>query len=214
MSKRFDISEASKLQSRDGGITKGGLVRNGFVETNKAGRWNWQRPALGSGAAAPFSGRGLGLYIVGTGTSEVLWGLFHAGTGAAVATSGAVTLGANNITWNAQDVLGGIIYGYEGVYYNQGSISPTSWFGRPNMWLYVNTSGSGYTELGLLGSSASGKSALQILSLNGTAVTGVAAATFTVMLATQGTTQITVSNWTWPGYRPITGTGIYTGFFT
>lgn len=81
---RFDLFVSCDLQSRDGSLTKGGLVRNGFSEKDREGEWMWARPALGTKAAAPVTGTGLGLYLVGT----TLWGLYHNGT----ATSQTVAL--------------------------------------------------------------------------------------------------------------------------
>ena len=84
---RFDLILASDFQSRDGGITKGGLVRNGFVERDQDKEpWLWQRPALGTKAAAPLTGAGLGLFFVST----VLWGMYGTGTG--TTTSQTVTI--------------------------------------------------------------------------------------------------------------------------
>ncbi len=86
-SSRFDLAAASELQSRDGSITKGGLVRNGFLEKDRDGElWFWQRPALGTKAAAPLTGLGLGVFYVGT----VLWGMYHNGT--TTATSQAISI--------------------------------------------------------------------------------------------------------------------------
>ena len=74
---RFNMLAATELESRDGSISKGGLIRNGFVEKDADGElWMWQRPTLGTRAAAPITGAGLGIYYVGT----VLWGVFHNGT--------------------------------------------------------------------------------------------------------------------------------------
>lgn len=201
---RFDIGAVSQFQSRDGGITKGGIVRNGFTEINgKDSVWSWMRPALATSAEAEISG-GLGLFKVGT----TLYGMGNNGT----AFSWQVTLGVHSLTLNAQAITANI-YGYEGVYYNTGGLTPVAWFGRIPHWLYVNTSGSGYTELGLSGSSAAGKAAIGTLAVNGTFALGTAA-TFVVMTATQGTSAILVSNWTWNGFKPFSTSGIYAGFFT
>lgn len=86
-SKRFDLFAAADLQSRDGGLSKGSLIHNGFAEKDQNGeQWMWQRPGLGTQVAPPIAGNGLGLYLVGT----ALWGLYHAGTG--TATSQTVTI--------------------------------------------------------------------------------------------------------------------------
>lgn len=82
---RFDLGAASRFQSRDGGITKGGLVRNGFIEAKGTqGVWSFQRPALGTKATTTFTGSGLGLFLIGTG----LFGVTNNGT----AQSWSVTL--------------------------------------------------------------------------------------------------------------------------
>lgn len=104
---RFDLASVSRLQSRDGGLTKGGLHRNGFVEKRKDGAvWVWQRPALNSGVAAPVTGSGMGLYLVGT----TLWGVYStSGTAtgaAAVATSGRVTIPYGGTTTRAVSITG------------------------------------------------------------------------------------------------------------
>lgn len=89
--KRFDISAASLLESRDGGITKGGLVRNGFTDLDGAGeRWANMRPSLATGVLGSFSG-GLGLFQIGSN----LYGMGNNGTANSwiVSTSGAIPPG-------------------------------------------------------------------------------------------------------------------------
>ena len=77
---RFNMLQATELESRDGGLTKGGLVRNGFVEKDADGElWMWQRPALGTRLSAAPLTAGLGIYFVGT----VLWGAYHGTSGTA-----------------------------------------------------------------------------------------------------------------------------------
>lgn len=72
MQKRFDLLSLAILESRDGGITKGGLVRNGYVELDGATvKWSCMRPALATHSFSPITGTGLGLFILGT----VLYGL-------------------------------------------------------------------------------------------------------------------------------------------
>lgn len=63
---RFDLVAAAPLESRDGTVNKGGMIRNGFVEKDEDGLWGWQRPALGSATPAPISGSGFGLIQHGT----------------------------------------------------------------------------------------------------------------------------------------------------
>ena len=75
--KRFDIGAVSKFQSREGGLDKGGLVRNGFTEkkgTNSV--WSWMRPALGTEVSAPGTSTGLGFFRAGT----QLFGMVTQGT--------------------------------------------------------------------------------------------------------------------------------------
>ena len=74
---RFDIGATAKFQSRDGGITKGGLVRNGFTEKKgKDSVWSWMRPALGTRVAAPGTSSGMGFFRHGT----QLYGMVSNGT--------------------------------------------------------------------------------------------------------------------------------------
>jgi hypothetical protein len=96
--KRFDISSASQLESRDGGISKGGLVKNGFAEVDGAGeRWANMRPALATSAVASFTG-GLGLFKVGT----ALYGMGNNGT----ANSWSVVISGGTLQFFQQPVSG------------------------------------------------------------------------------------------------------------
>lgn len=121
-SKRFDISVESRFESRNGGITKGGLVRNGFSEVDGAGeRWSWMRPSLATGVTAEIPG-GMGLFKVGTD----LYGMGTSG-------SWLVQLGGTT-AWavNAADFGG--IFGY-GISTSAGtsttgSLSPLVWKGK------------------------------------------------------------------------------------
>lgn len=64
---RFDIALRANVQSRDGSITKGALMRNGFVEKEGTAGVAYQRPGLGSRTPALATGAGLGMLPVGTG---------------------------------------------------------------------------------------------------------------------------------------------------
>lgn len=78
--KRFDLASVSRFQSRLGDLTKGGLVRNGFVEPRAdKDTWSWMRPALVLRSSAPIVGTGLGLLIAGT----TLFGLYIGTSGTA-----------------------------------------------------------------------------------------------------------------------------------
>lgn len=115
-SKRFDISVESRFESRDGGITKGGLVKNGFSEVDGAGeRWANMRPALATGVTAGIPG-GLGLFLVGS----TLYGMGTSG-------SWQVVLGATPFTLDAQDAGGGVFEFRRGV---DGTLTPSTWSGK------------------------------------------------------------------------------------
>jgi hypothetical protein len=73
---RFDLGDVCKFQSPFGGLSTGGLIRNGFIEPGTAGPWVWPRPALSLRQATPATGTALGLVVVGT----ALYGILHNGT--------------------------------------------------------------------------------------------------------------------------------------
>lgn len=102
---RFDLSTVH-LQSRDGSLTKGGLIKNGFVEKDVDGVWSWQRPALSSLAAGLGTGQGL---ITLNGTMYSIQGgtLYYYQTG--ISTS-SISLQTNTATYGLQARLGTAIY--------------------------------------------------------------------------------------------------------
>lgn len=71
-------------QSRDGGISKGAITYNGFVEQEGTVGIAYQRAALSSRTPAPVSGAGLGVLPAGTG----LYGFYFPSGG--TSTSGLV----------------------------------------------------------------------------------------------------------------------------
>lgn len=191
---RFDIAPQAKLQSRDGSFAKGGLIRNGFMETQKNGEvWSWQRPALLTGEAAPLTGKGQGLYLVGT----TLWGVFGTNT------STSYRLELNNrtpFTLNAGQVDASI-FGYDdsgGPVV--GSLSPSSFKGAIVISLYSSHP----TETSLILNGNLDSNFLTRLRIASTVL-------FTADAAFQnlgGSVE-----WAWPGALPITGTGTYLGDF-
>ena len=129
---RFDLAKESTFQSRDGGVSKGGLVRNGFTERDGEGAWSWQRPALGSGEAAPFSGQGLGMFVWGTNLYAMYFPAGGTATSGNVLTGGAFTLTAGTHTGGNNEI------GYispAGI----GTINPSTIRGHFVSNLYSNT---------------------------------------------------------------------------
>lgn len=128
---RFDLAEASQLESRDGGVSKGGLVRNGFVERDGEEVWSWQRPALNTYMAAPLVGSGLGLYGVGT----VLWSMYHSG-----GTGGGISFRVGYTTSSSQLVAisTGNLTGYDNAT-SYGSLSPGTFGGATVTAVYNST---------------------------------------------------------------------------
>lgn len=203
--RRFDMGPASDLQSRDGLTSKGGLIKNGFVEKDRDGAvWSWQRPGLYTGTAAPFTGTALGLILHG-GT---LYGVAK-GTGVSTATSFSITLrpGPNRFTLYAGTV-DSTNFGYNSALHGgpAGNISPLVWGTFTVGGLYVYNVGTA-SNLGahLLLDGASSQSALTSLKIGATTLAG-AAATF---VGTGG-----FGHWTWANLYPYQGPGVYNGSFS
>lgn len=142
--KRFDLSSTSLLESRDGGISKGGLVRNGFVEQDGAGeRWSNARPGLATSALSPFSGPGQALIPISTPSGVSLYGVGALSSASHTSASWVVNLGTRNFTLIAAD-LGGI-WGFAistvGTGATSGNLSPSTWKGFPMGEVLSNTSG-------------------------------------------------------------------------
>lgn len=111
---RFDLFEAGRLESREGSLAKGAVTYNGFMEVDaEKERWSWQRPALKSGMAAPFSGQALMLLALGgtetgTGTGTdgeaFLRGVFGISFGTGTGTNTGAT------TWTVKPPPPGIAF--------------------------------------------------------------------------------------------------------
>lgn len=199
---RFDL--APKLQSRDGSLDKGGQIRNGFLEEKKGGgAWNWQRPALVPGFAAPYTGSGLGLYLVDT----ALWGLYHTGgTGGSISvrvglttnTSTTVTTFTLNAGTNASQSVGYIVPS------TVGSLVPSTWSGAAVNEVRCGTDTSFiHTQLSVLGSFNQGY--YKRLGIGVTTLYCASASTYGVIGG--------VTYWQWSGAAPMMTVGIYTGAF-
>lgn len=192
--KRFDLGALSSLQSRDGSVSKGGLTRNGFVEKDGESVWSWQRPALGSGDAAPFAGSGLGMFIVGT----TLYGMFSAGT----ATSRAVTFYGTSFSLVAGTHTGGdneIGYFVSGTT-SVGSLAPPSLLKQTVNALEYNGS-AGTRTLFSFGTAVLSSTAFSFLVIG---TTTLARSTATYGTAAYGTTA--AATWRWGGSYVPSGT--------
>lgn len=187
---RFDIGAAAPLQSRDGGLDKGGLIRNGFVEKAPDGVWSWQRPALATGMAAPFAGTGLALIPYG-GT---LYGVISNGTattylfirGTATSTNRFTLVGGTGVD-GTSTYIGFDSYGLGGF----GSITPGTVSGRfVNFLYYFN--GKTFFSFGTTVALATGLSSLQIGTVTLSTASGVFAGTYFISTYTTG-------YWQWNG---------------
>ena len=187
---RFDISQASQFESRDGGITKGGLVRNGFSEVDGAGeRWANMRPSLATSAPAAFTGSGQGLFKVGAS----LYGMGFEGTGTeGTAGSWQIQMGFFPFTLDAGS--SGLTFGYSPSDIPGGALTPSVWKGYTVADLFV----SGGTQV-LLGftTGAVPSNAFTKLRING----------FDFNMSDGS---YSGNSWSWSG-APITGTGVYSG---
>ncbi len=210
-SPRFDIAAVSQLQSRDGGLTKGGLTRNGFAEKSGGGLWSWQRPALATGVQAPLTGNGLGLYLVGT----ALWGVYSTGGTIAVSYRIGLATGTSTTTGSSYTLNAGVIdsdlFGYMNFVPSNsfGQVNPGVWAGGTVGRLSVSTSGT--TILAVQGTYTQGK--FSALSLNGA---DFLTSTAAFSLMTQGTGAFVAgySQWVWTGVTPISASGLYGGKFS
>lgn len=192
---RFDIGATAKFQSRDGGITKGGLVRNGFLEfSGKDTVWSWMRPALATSVEAPFTGSGLGLFKVGT----TLYGMGFKGTGAVgTAQSEAVTFSTSTTAFTLVAGSAATSFGFAA---GIGSITPTTYKGIAINEVSVDTSASELT-VNITGTLA--QNFFTSINLNGSNFASSAAS-----FSTPGN-----SIWLWGTSTPISAIGTYTGNF-
>lgn len=193
---RFDLASVSQIQSRDGGVTKGGLMRNGFVEKDRDGEtWCWQRPALVSTLAAPFGTIGQGLYVSATS----LWGVYNDGTARGVSINTATT---------AYTLVAGTVDGGNyGALISQGigSVTPSTWAGFAVDALYVGVATMGADAgiwFSVSGVTTQGR--FKSLTLNGQTVQASAAA----FSNPSGTGSL----WRWSNI-PLTTGGTYAGNF-
>lgn len=190
---RFDIGPAAEFESRDGGIGTGGLVRNGFLEEDE-GVWSWQRPALSSGQAAPFSGTALGMLVLGTG----LYGLGHNGTASSFTIEIKFNTSATLFTLVAGTIDGGV-FGRD-TPPPVGSVDPASWKGLSVAQLFSDTGGSPYTRLAFEGS------------MSTSSLTAFSVGVSTLTLAA-GSAHPSGTAWQWGGVAIIPTGGIHTGAF-
>lgn len=197
---RFDIGPAAEFESRNGGIGTGGLVRNGFLEDDE-GVWSWQRPALGFGQAAPFSGTALGMLVLG----DTLYGVGVSSNGIASSFVVAVpqltpfTINIGRIGTGSQD---DVVAGYfEGA---MGALNPSTWRSAVVSALVVGGPN-------------------QVLGTSVLSVYGTVSANHFTGVHLQGNTLYTAhasfsvvggfSGWTWSSLLMGTSTGIHTGAF-
>lgn len=212
---RFDIGPAAPLQSRDGSLSKGGQIRNGFLEKDQDGKvWSWQRPALDTGVAAPFTGNGLGLYLVGT----VLWGAYSTGgtsggvayrVGYATNTNTATT--AITIALKSNATFFTVSYNATGTAYAPSTLAPNTWRGQVVTDIHYSyqtlTSGTSVTapHAHVTAAGMIAKNFYRYLHLNGV-TWGFSTSSYGV---SSGNT-----DWVWWGTPPALPEGTYTGGFT
>lgn len=202
---RFDLASKSQLQSRDGGITKGGLMKNGFVEKDKDGEtWCWQRPALVNTFSSPFAASGQGLYV----SAAALWGVFNTGSAVGLQIAGPVPY-----ILQAGTIDGGHFgfYSLGNPGNDFGTMTPGAWgsggtVGSLEVWI----AGTGTTILSIQGTHTQGR--FTSVTLNGSSFLTSTAAMSTFTDGT-GATQFGYTRWTWNGVRPISTGGSYAGIF-
>lgn len=204
---RFDIGAAAPLQSRDGGLTKGGQIRNGFVEKAPDGVWSWQRPALATSMAAPITGTGLGLIPYGGSLYGVIRGT--SGTATTYVTTRAGTtafslLAEYSVTGTTSSGQVQSILGYSPL---GGTLGPSTWKGQTvGVLAAVDNADTGASafNLSFLGSLASPPINRFTLG-GGTYILSQASYSY------DGTNNLSLWNWSFPG--AITAPGTYTGAF-
>lgn len=205
--RRFDIAAVVGLQSKGGGLGTGAQIRNGFVEAQRNGElWSWQRPALETGAVAPLTGVGLGMYLVGT----QLWGLYNiSSTAASTATSQTISILRSSTT--AFTLVAATSADAEAIeYYNEGTgaitgtLTPSTWAGRFTWNLGVLQA----TPQLRFGWGGTGNSAGFLSITLGTTTWSFGTAGFTPFGTGSG-------RWGWNvgGSNPISSAGTYTGNF-
>lgn len=202
---RFDIGAAAPFQSRDSGLTKGGLHKNGFVEKSPDGVWSWQRPALATSMAAPVVGSGLGLIPYGNS----LYGVISNGTATTYLTTRAgttaFTLLASYVPTGTTS--GGQIQSILGYSPLGGTLGPSTWKGQTvGVLAAVDNADVGESafNLSFLGSLASPPINRFTLG-GGTYILSQASYSY------DGTNNLSLWNWPFPG--AITVPGTYTGVF-
>ena len=194
---RFDIGAAAPFQSRDGGLTKGGLHKNGFVEKSPDGVWSWQRPALATSMAAPVVGSGLGLIPYGSS----LYGVISNGTattylyarGTTTSTNQFILGGGTGID-GTSTYIGFDLVGLGGF----GSVTPSTVSGRLVNFLYYFNNKT-FFSFGTSVALSTGLSSLQL----GTVTLSTSSGTF---VGTSFYSTYTAGYWYWGGSFVAGGT--------
>ena len=208
-SPRFDLAAASQLQSRDGGLTKGGLMRNGFVEKAAGGEsWCWQRPPLVSTFSSPFAGTGQGFYV----SAAALWGIFNNGTAYSQPVSGGTgrfTLYAGTVDSN---VFGLDLNVTTAGTTTEGDLVPSTFAGYQVRQLYQAITADKSLQISMFGSAAQSRFTSFLLP-GGTFATSTAA--YSYGTATVGTGSYLFSLWVWGTVTSGINTGgTYAGTFS
>lgn len=190
---RFDL-QPEKLESRQGGVGTGALMRNGFTEIDaEKEHWSWQRPALATGTAAPFSGQGQALLDFG----GILFGVSSS-------TSWAIAIGTTRkFNMLAGQVDSGV-FGYNHLGANNfGILAPATWNNVPIGALYADNGTAVGNGLWLYALASVAQAFIDRVRI-GVATFSTAAAAY----SGGGTT-----SWNWSGVFPISGVGSYSGSY-